>query len=196
MMTVILASASHRNNHSVWPLREDARSGPRRARRGDSVTSEAALAWELADTVSVCFAAHDNLGIYTALGADETYVAIERMLDIAARKRYPLPAGLLRALAAWLDCYVGDDHEPTIRSLLNRIEPQALRTTVPRRRGNVLGRPSSSRTPTLIDPPLPINTQGVAETNRDRNALYESPPGSRLDGGQCAGDALAEADNE
>jgi hypothetical protein len=152
MMTVILASASHRNNHSVWSLREDARSGPRRARKGDSVTSEAALAWELADTVSVCFAAHDNLGIYTALGAGETYVAIEQILDIAVRKRYPLPAGLLRALAVWLDCYVGDDHEPTIRSLLNRIEPRALRTNVPLRRG----------------------------THRDRNALYESPLGLRL----------------
>jgi len=160
------------------------------------VTSEAALAWELADTVSVCFAAHDNLGIYTALGAGETYMAIEHILDIAVRKRYPLPAKLLSALAVWLDCYVGDDHEPTIRSLLNRIEPQELRTTVPPRRGKVLGRPSSSRTPTLIDPPLPSNTQGVAETNRDRNALCESTLGSRLDGGRCAGNAPAEADNE
>jgi hypothetical protein len=50
------------------------------------------------------------------------------MLDIAVCKRHPLPATLIGALAAWLDCYVGDEQEPTVRSLLNRVEPQALRT--------------------------------------------------------------------
>jgi hypothetical protein len=49
------------------------------------------------------------------------------MLDIAVRKRYPLPARLISALAAWLDCYIGNEHEPTIRSLLNRVEPEGAR---------------------------------------------------------------------
>lgn len=128
------------------------------------MTSEATLAWALADTVSVCFAAHDNLGIYTALGAGETYSAIEQVLDIAVRKRYPLPAKLISMLAVWLDCYVGDEHEPTIRGLLHRVEPQALRTSVPPRRSG--------------------------------NALHESSLGSRLTDGQCAGNALADADDE
>jgi hypothetical protein len=95
------------------------------------VTSEAKLAWALADAVSVCFTATDQLGIYTTLGTGETYSAIERMLDIAVRKRYRLPATLTSALAAWLDCYIGNEHEPTTRSLLNRVEPQALPTTAP-----------------------------------------------------------------
>ena len=99
------------------------------ARKADRVPTEATLAWALADAVSVCFSACDHLGIYTALGAGETYSAIERMLDIAVRKRYRLPARLISALAAWLDCYIGDEHEPTTRSLLNSVEPQALRTT-------------------------------------------------------------------
>jgi hypothetical protein len=92
------------------------------------MTSEAKLAWALADAVSVCFTAKDQLGIYTTLGAGETYSAIERMLDIAVRKRYPLPARLISALAAWLDCYIGNDHEPTTRNVLNHVEPEALPT--------------------------------------------------------------------
>ena len=99
---------------------------PSTASKGASVTSEAKLAWALADAVSACFTAKDQLGIYTTLGAGETYSAIERMLDIAVRKRYPLPARLISALAAWLDCYIGNEHEPTTRSLLNHVEPEAL----------------------------------------------------------------------
>jgi hypothetical protein len=108
-----------------------AQAAPPAARKGDSMKSEAKLAWALADAVSVCFTTKDQLGIYTALGAGETYGAIDRMLDIAVRKRYPLPAKLISALAAWLDCYIGNEHEPTTRSLLNQVEPQALPTTSP-----------------------------------------------------------------
>ena len=116
---------------------------PLTARKRASVTSEAELAWALADAVSDCFTAKDQLGIYTALGAGETYSAIERMLDIAVRMRYSLPVTLISALAAWLDCYVGNEHEPTTRSLLNRVEPQALPTTAPSPRGRSWN-PSSS----------------------------------------------------
>jgi hypothetical protein len=120
MTDVASATLSHRTTQSVWALHHDPRTVPRWARRRDSVTSEATLAWALADIVSVCFSPHDNLGIYTALGAGESYAAVEQMLVIAVYKRYPLPGTLLGALAVWLDCYIGDDHEPTIRSLLNR----------------------------------------------------------------------------
>ncbi len=95
------------------------------------MTPEATLAWALADAVSVRFAAHEHLGIYIALGAGESYAAIEHMLDIAVCKRHPLPATLLGALAVWLDCYVGDEREPTVRCLLNCAEPQTLRTRRP-----------------------------------------------------------------
>ena len=102
---------------------------------GDSVTSEAKLARALADAVSVCFTAKDQLSVYTTLGAGDTYSAIARMLDIALRKRYPLPARLISVLAAWLDCYIGNEHEPTTCSLLNCVEPQALPTAAPPPRG-------------------------------------------------------------
>lgn len=99
-----------------------------RERKGDSMPSEATLAWALADAVAVCFTATDRLGIYTTLGAGETYSAILRMLDIAVRNRYPLPARLISALATWLDCYVGNQHESMLRSLLRRVRPETPRT--------------------------------------------------------------------
>jgi hypothetical protein len=173
--TGVLATATpiHRNTHSVWALRHDPRPGSRRQRVGDSVTSEATVAWALADIVSVCFAAHDNICIYTALGAGETYAAIGQMLDIAVRKRHPLPATLLSTLAVWLDCYIGDEHEPTIRSLLSRVEPQAHRTTVPA-----------------------INDQAIARTRRDGITFHESSMGSRFTSGRWASLTLALADDE
>jgi hypothetical protein len=90
------------------------------------MNSEAKLAWALADAVSVCFTAKDHLGIYTMLGAGETYSAIVLLLGIAVRKRCPLPTRLISALVAWLDCYIGNDCEPPTRDLLNRVEPQTL----------------------------------------------------------------------
>jgi hypothetical protein len=88
--------------------------------------SEARLAWALADAVSVCFSAKDHLGIYAMLGAGETYSAIERLLGIAVSNRYPLPTRLISAVAAWLDCYIGIESEPTTRDLLNHVDPQEL----------------------------------------------------------------------
>jgi hypothetical protein len=79
----------------------------------------------LADAVSVCYTATEHLHIYTALGAGETYSAIEWTLRIAVYKRYPLPASLISALSAWLDSYIGNEREPTTRSLLNHVEPLA-----------------------------------------------------------------------
>lgn len=103
------------------PIPDQVVSSP--ARRGDAVPSEATLAWALVDVVSICFTADDRLGIYTALGAGETYSAIQRMLVIAVRRRYRLPATLIAALTGWLDCYIGNEHEPMTRGLLNRVEP-------------------------------------------------------------------------
>jgi hypothetical protein len=114
------------------------------------MTSESELAWALADAVSVCFTGRDRLGIYTALGAGETYTAIETMLDITVRKRYPLPAKLISALAIWLGCYVGNKHEPAMRRLLNRVERQALPTLHPKRPTNTPSTnswPKQTRTP-------------------------------------------------
>jgi hypothetical protein len=73
-------------SHRRRPVRNQAVSPSDRT--GDSMTSKSELAWALADAVSVCFTGRDRLGIYTALGAGETYTAIETMLDINHRRAH------------------------------------------------------------------------------------------------------------
>ena len=143
----------HRNANSFHALRHVRRPVPFMAHKRDSMTSEASLAWALADAVSVCFTWLDHVGIYIALGAGETCSAIEQILGIAVRKRYPLPATLISTLAVWLDGYICNEHEPTIRRLLNQIESQALRTTAPPRRGTDTNPPPHCASSTDTKPP-------------------------------------------
>jgi hypothetical protein len=91
------------------------------------MSTEAKLAWALADAASACFTADDHMHVYTALGAGEAYLAIVRTLTAAVRARHSLPANLVTELTRWLDGYVGDEYEPRIRHLLN---------TYTRRRGS------------------------------------------------------------
>jgi hypothetical protein len=83
------------------------------------MSTEAKLAWALADAASACFTADDQTGVYTALGAGEACLAILRTLAIAVRARHSLPAGLITDLTTWLDGYAGNDYEPLIRRLLD-----------------------------------------------------------------------------
>jgi hypothetical protein len=80
------------------------------------------LAWNLAEACTKRFRSSDRAAVYAELGAGETYVAIRHMLAIAVHERHSLPAKLVTALAAWLDGYIGNEHEPAIRWLLNTID--------------------------------------------------------------------------
>ena len=82
------------------------------------MSAEAKLAWALADAASVCFTTADQIGVYTALGAGESYSAIVHTLVIVVRSRHSLPAKLVGELATWLNGYSGNEYEPRIRSLL------------------------------------------------------------------------------
>jgi hypothetical protein len=83
------------------------------------MSTEAKLAWALADAASTCFTEKDHLGVYTALGAGEANLAIVRTLAIAVRARHSLPTNLITELTAWLDGYAGHEYEPGIRRLLD-----------------------------------------------------------------------------
>jgi hypothetical protein len=82
------------------------------------MSTEARLAWALADAASTCFTEADHISVYTALGAGEAYSAIVRTLAIAVRARHSLPANLVTELTTWLDGYAGHKYEPGIRALL------------------------------------------------------------------------------
>jgi hypothetical protein len=88
------------------------------------MSTDANLAWALADTASACFTQEDRMSVYTALGAGESYSAIVRILAITVRARHSLPANLITELAAWLDGCTGNEYEPRIRSLLNTYTPR------------------------------------------------------------------------
>jgi phage gpG-like protein len=83
--------------------------------------SETTLAWWLADTTRECFSSEDALDVYAVLGAGETYAAVHQILQIAVQKKHVLPGNLLVALGRWLDSYVGEPHEQTIRRYLWRL---------------------------------------------------------------------------
>jgi hypothetical protein len=91
------------------------------------MSTEAKLAWALADAASTCFTADDYIHVYTALGAGEAYLAIARTLTVAVRARHSLPANLVTELTTWLDGYAGNEYEPRLRILL---------ATYTRRRGS------------------------------------------------------------
>jgi hypothetical protein len=82
------------------------------------ITAEAKLAWALADAASTCFTEADHIGVYTALGAGDSYSAIVHTLVIVVRARHSLPTKLVSDLATWLNGYAGNEYEPRIRSLL------------------------------------------------------------------------------
>jgi hypothetical protein len=85
------------------------------------MNGEAKLAWMLAEATAMRFAQSDRARVYAELGAGETLLAIGHMLAIVVSKQYPLPAQLVTALMAWLDGYVGTEHEAPIRNLLNYV---------------------------------------------------------------------------
>jgi hypothetical protein len=82
---------------------------------------EANLAWALADATSPCFTEEDATSVFLNLGGGESCLAIGHLLRIAVRERQPLPRRIVTALTAWLDCYSGSEHEPTLRNLVNEV---------------------------------------------------------------------------
>jgi hypothetical protein len=83
------------------------------------MNSEAQLAWVLTETTAKQFTRYDRAWVYAELGAGETYVAIWHILAIVVSERHSLPTHLVTALTTWLDGYIGNEHEPAIRNLLN-----------------------------------------------------------------------------
>jgi hypothetical protein len=80
----------------------------------------------LADTVAACFTDAEHAWTYAALGAGEASATVRRVLDIAVRERFPLPARLIRAVELWLQCYAGTEDESQLRDLIGRVVPQAV----------------------------------------------------------------------
>ena len=74
-----------------------------------------ALAFELAAAARPHLSRVDADGIYIAFGVGDTFTAINALITAIARNRIAVRNGLVAAVAAWLDCYRGQDAEPRLR---------------------------------------------------------------------------------
>jgi hypothetical protein len=59
--------------------------------------------------------------VCTEIGAGLPDDAIRALFVTALQHLRALPAELLMRMTAWLDCYIGSDHEPNLREILNRL---------------------------------------------------------------------------
>jgi hypothetical protein len=89
------------------------------------MTSDASLAWQLADAASPCLIGDERARIFVQLGCGENHLATETILAVVVRERFPLPAALLTTLTTSLDLYVGTPEERRLRALIKRVWPHA-----------------------------------------------------------------------
>jgi hypothetical protein len=89
------------------------------------MTSDASVAWQLADAASLCLTGDERTMIFVQLGCGENHLAAERILAVVVREAFPLPAALLTTLAIWLDHYVGTPEERRLRAQVARVRPHA-----------------------------------------------------------------------
>jgi hypothetical protein len=89
------------------------------------MTSDASVAWQLADAASLCLTGDERTMIFVQLGCGENHLAAKRILAVVVREAFPLPATLLTTLTTWLDRYVGTPEEPRVRALIARVRPHA-----------------------------------------------------------------------
>jgi hypothetical protein len=85
------------------------------------VTSDATVAWQLADAASPCLTGDERTVIFVELGCGENHLVAERILAAVVREGFPLPTALLQTLTTWLDLYVGTREEQRLRALIARV---------------------------------------------------------------------------
>jgi hypothetical protein len=89
------------------------------------MTSDASVAWQLADAASPCLVGDERAMIFVQLGCGEDHLAAERILAVVVREGFPLPAALLATLTTWLELYAGTREERRLRALIARVTPHA-----------------------------------------------------------------------
>ncbi|CDO30846.1 hypothetical protein BN979_03656 [Mycolicibacterium vulneris] len=81
------------------------------------------MAWDLAGAVTPRLSKPARNQIYLRIGADDTFTAIEELLNKAVCLGIPLSPGLTAAICQWLAGYVGTLREPRLRTLVNHLQP-------------------------------------------------------------------------
>ena len=92
------------------------------------LTSDANMAWLLANAADVCLRGHERAMTFVELGCGEHHLAIERILNAVISSRMVLSAAMVDRLNRWLDEYADSPHEPRLRRKLAEIRRQQLLT--------------------------------------------------------------------
>ena len=88
--------------------------------------AEAELAWELAEVVADRISEHDRRGLYTSIGAGDSYAAICTLLETLVNARVQMSVGLTSRIIVWLDAYQHHDDAAGLRELLGAIQASGL----------------------------------------------------------------------
>jgi hypothetical protein len=82
---------------------------------------QADLAWSLAEAVKSHLSIVERNHVYVAIGIDETFTAIHRLITSAATNQIVLPDELVQRCGTWLDAYVGHSQQQHLRGLVEYV---------------------------------------------------------------------------
>jgi hypothetical protein len=88
--------------------------------------AEAELAWELAELVADRISEQDRRGLYTSIGAGDSYTAIYTLLETLVNARVQMSVGLTARINVWLDAYQHHDDAAGLQELLGAIQANGL----------------------------------------------------------------------
>jgi hypothetical protein len=83
------------------------------------------LAWDLMSFLASVLTGEQRCAVCTEIGAGQPDDAIRGLFVTALQHLKELPADLMTRVTAWLDCYIGSDHEPSLREILTRLTASA-----------------------------------------------------------------------
>jgi hypothetical protein len=81
--------------------------------------AEYELAWDLVALATAVLSGEQRNALCTQIGAGQPDDAIRSLVASIGEHLKALPAELHARVTAWLDCYVGSEHEPTLRTIVN-----------------------------------------------------------------------------
>jgi hypothetical protein len=108
VIDVTFCSADHRRVAPVpraWPTHEFV----------------ADLAWSLAEAVKPHLSIVERNHVYVAIGIDETFTAIHRLITSAATNQIALPGELVQRCGTWLDAFADHSQQQHLRRLVEDV---------------------------------------------------------------------------
>jgi hypothetical protein len=83
--------------------------------------AEYELAWDLMAAATVVLSGEQRHTVCTQIGAGQPDDAIRGLLVSISESLKALPVEIVTRMTSWLDCYVGSEHEPQLRAIVNQL---------------------------------------------------------------------------